>query len=253
MSVPEGLIDGILLGDGSLEASNVAARLRVPQSGDRRPWVLSLKAQLTACGIECSTYPIRASEVTIKGKTCQRKASLVLSTRYYVDLKTQWKRWYVNGVKRIPLDVSLTPLAIAQWVMGDGTVGGRGARFLFCTDGFDSADVSALVERLNTTFGWHSVRDGRNRVRLCQTSDRISLVEMVRPFVEPCFDYKLHLKMSDQRYKITDAVQDAMLELRAAGHGYGAIASRLGLSKSGVHSALTRCRENSRAMTSASR
>src|SRR5271156_6543416 len=60
--------------------------------------------------------------------------------------------FYEGKVKIVPLDLSLlTPLALAHWVMQDGSRGTSKGLYL-CTDSFTHADVKILTKYLSNKY-----------------------------------------------------------------------------------------------------
>ena len=110
--------------------------------------------------------------------------SLPIFTNYY-----QWL--YENRKKRIPRDLILSPLTLAVWFMDDGSRS-RSACYLN-TQQFTLEDQEFLQRLLQETFG---IESGLNRdkhymrIRITTESTK-RLVELIRPHVLPCFQYKL--------------------------------------------------------------
>jgi len=236
------LIDGLLLGDGHLEATQWSARLTLGQTAAHLPWLQQVHGILTRSGV-ASTIQVhgRAGQMSVHGKRFRRRRSRALRTARYVFLKAVHARWYPNGVKRVPQDVRLTPLSIAHWYFGDGTVGCRGYHAKFCTDGFSAADVRRLMQALTERFAWAPVLEQRNRILLCKTCDRASLVKMLRSSQVPrCFRHKLRLRLQDRRFVVIGTKEERLRDLRLRELSYGRIAMELKLSKSGVFSACQR-------------
>lgn len=235
------LIDGLLLGDGSLEGNQKSARLVLNQTARHRPWINQVRDALVAAGFRVAVGTTRAGTTTIRGKHYRRTAGLSLRTSYDASLGKQRARWYPRGVKRVPQDIRLSPVSIAHWYFGDGTVGCKGYHAKFCTDGFTRRDVRALVRALKGRFGWRPLVEERNRILLCKMADRVSLVEMLRAQRIPtCFRHKLRLRLHYRTRIIVGAVEDRLRTLRQHGHSYSQISVELKLSKSGVWDACQR-------------
>jgi hypothetical protein len=63
--------------------------------------------------------------------------------------------FYLSGTKVVPSDLSLlTPLALAYWVMQDGSLGTAGG-FYLCTDSFYAADTKQLAAYLHFFISLH--------------------------------------------------------------------------------------------------
>jgi len=198
------ILDGLLLSDASLSHSTFTSRLSLGQMESHREWVDQVSCKLGNLGLENSVR-IRndqAGDVIIKGKLCHRSPVVILRTKHYELLKAQRDRWYPEGKKRVPSDIILTPEVILHWYMGDGTVGCKGYHAKFCTDGFPETDILMLIKMMEETFEWEPIREERNRILLCKTQDRLSLVQMLTEKIPSCFRYKLNLRTVDRRFKV---------------------------------------------------
>ena len=64
---------------------------------------------------------------------------------YFTNLYKQWyQRIGKTIVKVIPIDKTLTPLAIAYWVAGDGTFDKSRSKVILCTDNFTKEEYELL-------------------------------------------------------------------------------------------------------------
>jgi len=110
--------------------------------------------------------------------------SLPIFTNYYY-----W--FYRDRKKHVPRDLMLTPLSLAVWYMDDGTKN-RSACYLN-TQQFSLEDQEYLRHLLLRTFGIQSApnRDKQYfRLRITTESTR-KLARIIRPYILPCFRYKL--------------------------------------------------------------
>lgn len=183
------LMDGMLLGDAHLDITlGGESRLQMDQRSDRAGWLQEVKINLDRVGVGCSVVPRNT------------RPAVTLRTQKYVSLTQQRTRWYPQGTKIVPRDIRLTPVTIAHWYWGDGSVECEGYRATFCTDGFPTEDVEFLQDRLNTLYGMRTTIGRRTprSWRLCvgKMDDRARLLEIVRPFCPECFRYKLDLRVT---------------------------------------------------------
>lgn len=237
------LLDGLLLGDGSLEGSEKSARLILNQTARNRDWVSQVFTALSAAGFPVAVGDRRPSTMMIRGKRCRRSAGVSLRTAYVACLGEQRVRWYPRGIKHVPVDVRLSPISIANWYYGDGTVGCKGYHAKFCTDSFTRRDVRRLVRQLKDAFGWHPlIEQPRNRILLCKTADRRALLAFLNTagHVPTCFQHKLQLHVEDRRCIIHAGAEDRLRELRRQRISYRQISEELHMSKSGVFEACRR-------------
>ena len=229
-------LDGILLGDGHISPGG---RLCLSQCVQNQSWVVQIENALTQAEISWGRTRQAGGAVLIRGREYMRSASVGVRTRKSPLFVEQRRRWYPDDQKRVPLDVSVAPEAIAQWWWGDGTVGGGGYRAYFCTDGFLETDVSRLIQLLKDRHGWSPHHTKRNRILLCRAFDRASLRSMLSA-PPACFVHKLKLCTQDRRRLHGPEVVQAVRQRRGAGQSYQEIGDALGISKSTVSSICVR-------------
>ena len=110
------VIDGIVIGDGTMDVNEKTKVARVSISGAQEEFIKYCKKILS---------PYRPSEL-IYTKSDGAKDSLgiwTVRTKFHPDLYKMYGRWYdINKVKDIPHDVSFEPIAILLWYLGDGSL-----------------------------------------------------------------------------------------------------------------------------------
>jgi hypothetical protein len=88
----------------------------------------------------------------IDKRTGQTYKSLNFWTKSLPMLTELYHLFYFNKVKRVPSDLSLlTPLALAHWIMQDGSRGTCRGLYI-CTDSFSFTDVQRLSNYLTETY-----------------------------------------------------------------------------------------------------
>lgn len=185
LSAPQrAILVGSLLGDGTLrrQGTRTNALLEVNHSFAFKDYVDWKYEQFRAYVL---TPPQarqgRGARVAYRFTT----RSLPIFTHYY-----EW--FYGGGRKRIPHNITLDPLTLAVWFMDDGTKS-RSAIYLN-TQQCDKPEQQCLQYALLRTFGIRSTlnRD-RTYYRLRITTESTkALEEIIRPYILPCFHYKLH-------------------------------------------------------------
>lgn len=184
------IIFGCLLGDGKLEMAPraVNARLGFIQAESQRDYFISVANSLPGiCSGKYweSSYLDKRTGKTYKSLSFWSK-SLPMLNEFYCN-------FYVDKVKRVPLDLTLlTPLALAHWVMQDGSRG-RSKGLYICTDSFTHADVQRLtlhlVNRYNIKCSIHKA--GRN-YRIYILAKSVETVKnLILPFMHKSMLYKL--------------------------------------------------------------
>jgi hypothetical protein len=244
------LFDGLMLGDGGLR---LRGHLKTPtfmlsQSERHLDWIDQVERELWIVGLTCARQALQAGPGG-------RGPAVELRTLAYEEFLEQHARWYVPREGRgpgrwrkiVPPDVRLTPLALAQWYYGDGSLGNGGYSIRFATHGFKKEESEFLLARLRELYGWQGVvyRDAQRgreywAIRFSRSEDRNALVELVRPWTPNCFLYKLRVKVSAPCSSEEEArrrkplrhteAQAAEVRRRAlAGEPYEAVAKDLGM------------------------
>jgi len=192
-------IDGCLLGDGCVQNSRFSYG---STSRGHAEALLEEIRRITGIERQISTKKPRTS--FIKGRKiktndvhslCWKNKMLWASTR---------ERWYPDGFKRVPDDVSMSSVACLFWYLGDGCLSSgpsrRSVTIILCTDGFLEEDVVKLSKMLSETVsisaravpvsGERGIRrDGGRRHQVHITGpDVLKFLEYIGPC--PVNDYK---------------------------------------------------------------
>ena len=143
------VVVGLLLSDGWLIFSHSIsknARLGLAQSYSKKAYVYFVFLFLSHY---CNSFPAYRTN-TRKNKISQ---SVCLTTRALPCLTELHKIFYVNKVKVIPSNIYdlLTPVALAHWIAGDGSVQAHG--LILCTDSYSIQEVVLLINVLIVKYG----------------------------------------------------------------------------------------------------
>lgn len=229
------LIDGLLLGDGSISPHG---RLSIGQCARRKGWLFQAQRLLRRCGVSSRVHWCDVAARRLEGRMLPATISWRLYTPHCAVFRLQRRRWYPNGVKIVPTDVNLSPRALAHWLVGDGS-GLFGGGFQLCTNGFTRSDVDMLSRRLNEAYGIDSRvsvdrRNGGPVIRFQRVADGRAVAKMVRRFMPKCALYKLqHVRESDHaNAKLTAAEVRKIRAVIARGDKLPTVASRFKISRS---------------------
>jgi hypothetical protein len=104
--------------------------------------------------------------------------------------------WYSQGIKVLPYDLFdyLTPVALANWIMGDGSRTRHG--LILCTDSNTLKDVILLINILIIKFDLKcTLREHRkNQFRIYISEQSMNkLRSLVKPYMIESMLYKIHL------------------------------------------------------------
>lgn len=199
----ESLINGLLLGDGSITLNKSGTGyLTVTRSSVDLVYARWCAKRLDNLLIQSSAsdrigpYPVldKRTKKTYWQVRIRSKCLPVFS-----DLK---RKWYPNGKKVVPDDLVLTPLTVGVWLADDGSISvGKGKKgtatqgreyphrldVKFATHGFSVEDADRLAELLSATFNVTVKRyleKGKVQptLRLCKSSEAKKLLRAIDPF-----------------------------------------------------------------------
>lgn len=184
------IIFGSLLGDAKLELPprGLNARFGFTQSLDKKDYFLSLLNSLS----EICSGKYRESSYLDK-RTGKTYTNLNFWSKSLPVLNEFYSNFYVGKVKIVPIDLSfLTPLALAHWIMQDGSRGSSKGLYL-CTDSFTFADVQRLSLYLSNRFDIKcSIHKSGGKYRIYILAKSVETVKIqILPFLHKTMTYKL--------------------------------------------------------------
>lgn len=146
------IIYGSMLGDAHAErrAGGVGTRILFFQESSHQDYLLylhSLVANLQYCS---ATVPVISTRLGSKGRLRQ---VIRFSTWTYTSFNFIREEWYQGETKVVPKSVALylTPMALAIWIMDDGSRAGSGLKL--STNSFTREEVEYLIEILHDKYG----------------------------------------------------------------------------------------------------
>ncbi len=170
------VIQGCLLGDGTLSPSGKNYRLRIEHKSahwDYVEWKFALLRRIC----------------TNQSQYVSAHSSLRFGSVGHPDIAKMRKHWYCPH-KQIPQDLVLTPLMIAIWFMDDGTKHRDTVDFSvhsFSSENLQSLRAQLLKMGIETTIN----SDARgNRLYVIKHSYP-EFKKLVKPFIVGCMAYKL--------------------------------------------------------------
>ena len=105
------LIDGLLLGDGSLDKRAKNARYR---------HTCKHKEYIEFIIKELSNFDIIINTIYDKDNGYNTGRIFQCYSKVHNELTVHYNRWYNNRKKIVPIDLELTPLILLHWYIGDG-------------------------------------------------------------------------------------------------------------------------------------
>lgn len=102
-----------------------------------------------------------------------------------------------SGKKIIPLTLikKITPRSLAYWYMDGGSFNKRDQAFMLHTQGFSYTNLVDVVNLLSSKYSLHLSlhKDGCNWKLYIKKESTITFLNLIRPYVLPCFYYKIIL------------------------------------------------------------
>jgi len=145
------IIFGSLLGDGHAEKRSTGKGTRVTfyQESSHIEYLLYLHNLLSNLGYCNSNIPVIGTRL---GKGGKIRKTVRFATWTYTSFNWIRELWYIDGIKHVPscIEFYLTPLALAVWIMDDGSKVGKGLKF--STNSFSYEDCLILVNVLSKKF-----------------------------------------------------------------------------------------------------
>lgn len=195
------VIDGVVLGDGYIQVikGRNTGRFVLNQTRKHKQWLVEIQNIFEKNGIKSE---LTEQESKLNGKVYPMAR---LETGFYMNFKTERDRWYVKGKKIIPDDISLSPVMLAHWYIGDGTIelmktskvsGKKYYRIKIYTNSFEMENLKIFLTKLNERYEYNFRITTRNRNRnqpitMLGNTDKVKkFLRLISPYKVSCFDYK---------------------------------------------------------------
>lgn len=188
------IIYGTLLGDGHAEKRSIGVGTRISfyQEHTHLAYIFYLHKLLHEAGYCNEKLP---KTYTRLGKNGKVRKVLRFHTWTYTSFNQIQADWYDNKVKRIPynLEIYLTPLALAIWIMDDG--GKVNSSLKLSTNSFTYAECITLVNILYKNFNLkasvQSAGCNNQYIIYIWKESMEELKKIVSPYIIPSMKYKI--------------------------------------------------------------
>ncbi|MBA7701648.1 hypothetical protein ES703_110391 [subsurface metagenome] len=192
-------VEGAMLSDAGVYIGSRHAHFTMKQSyKEHLDWLNYLAACFENLGISSTVRPYEQDG-------CRDGLCYILQSRVHPWLTGQRWRWYPNGKKIVPDDLHLTPITIANWIMGDGSVrfGWTTAQvavinpcIVLSTQGFDLNNVEKLREKLQRvgvrdTCHYKTNNKSSGVAILVKREGTSKIRSAIGEYVAPSFQYKM--------------------------------------------------------------
>jgi len=110
------IIDGIIIGDGTIGANHNTKVARLSISGVHKEFIDYCRKVILPYS-PCETIFYKNTRKNAKGK-----GTWSVTTKHHPDLYKMHSRWYKDGVKIIPPDLRFSKMMLLLWYLGDGSL-----------------------------------------------------------------------------------------------------------------------------------
>jgi ubiquinol-cytochrome c reductase cytochrome b subunit len=188
------IIYGTLLGDSHAErrVNGNGTRFSFYQEANHAEYLLWLYGKFANQGY-CN--PITPKIQTRLSKGGKLRNTIRFHTFTYSSFNYVHEDWYLNGAKIVPCNIEnyLTPLALAVWIMDDGSRAGSGLKL--STNSFTFEDTTRLVIILNKLYGIKSSVQSAGHLNqyiiYIWSESMLKLRQLVKPYMVSSMFYKL--------------------------------------------------------------
>lgn len=180
------LIEGELLGDGSIREFNGGNMASYTHASKYYEYVCWLDRVFSSEGLVRSGN-IDEYKHKENGGVYYRYKSIAC-----IELGDLYKKWYSEGKKIVPKDLTFTPTILRQWFVGDGSVKKDGTNLRFHVDGFDKESVGRLRSNFEKISVKTTLQDEGRTIYIKKSSISKFLEFIDKSFYVdvPCYDYK---------------------------------------------------------------
>lgn len=188
------IIYGSLLGDAHAEkrSGGLGTRISFYQEDTHLKYIYHLHSLISSAGYCNSNIPLVKTRLGSKGKV-RRVARL--HTWTYTSFNIIHNEWYINNKKCVPKNINehLTPLALATWIMDDGSKVGKGLKF--CTNSFSYQEclflTNVLYEIYNLKATVQKAGAENQYIIYIWKESMAKLYSIVNPYIIPEMKYKI--------------------------------------------------------------
>jgi len=178
------LLDGLLLGDGSLDAHGKGVRYR--HTCKHKAYLEWLKNEMMGYGIDFTP------NIYEKPNGYGTGVGYQIYSRNHSFLKENYERWYTEERKKVvPTDLKLMPIVLNQWYIGDGGFDsdkGYLRQIQIAAHSFSYEEREFLVEML-IELGFKA--SNRKKGLICISKKSIpDFLDYIGPSPVKCYAYK---------------------------------------------------------------
>ena len=138
--------------------------------------------------LQCLSEHFQQNGYHVRMRQKKKKPVIYLNTDGSVQLHALYTKWYPQGKKVVPRDITFTPTVLLHWYLGDGNIDRQ--RITLHTEGFSKEEVEFLVQRLKEDVGleqpkvheYHQRRAGKvyYQIRIYRKKDVDHFLEWIQ-------------------------------------------------------------------------
>lgn len=182
------IIYGSLLGKSNIQKYTKGTNISFYIESSHSDYLLYFHNLITNLGYCNYNIPKLGTRLGRKGKIFK---VLQLNTLIYEQFNDIYDKWYVNGIKGIPRDINiyLTPLAIAIWIMNNGIKSGKS--IILYTNHFTYDELLLLTNVLYNKYGIKTII--KNNYIIIKEESMILLRDIVKPYIIKSMKYRIEV------------------------------------------------------------
>lgn len=136
-------LDGSLLGDGYLSSGKRWSSSFKQQS--------KFKSYIAWVKRTFEDFDLKSTNIRMytKDQTHNRlfSTTYAFNTKNYADFRAERDRWYPDGIKRVPTDLTFSPLLVKKWYLDDGSLRSNQSQVILCTNCFARSGLDILLNQ----------------------------------------------------------------------------------------------------------
>lgn len=188
------IIFGSLLGDSYIEKHGHGSRIVFYQKSNHKDYLIWFYNLINNKGYNLTQQNWK----TKLDKYGKIKKIIKFKTYTYTSFNWIQKSWYANDRKILPhnIDIYLSPIALAIWIMNNGTKVSSGIRLI--TDGFTLTEIEILCKILKIKYNLDAVSDTLKVKKKEQyiihihKDSIIKLTNIILPYIHVSMKYKIN-------------------------------------------------------------
>ncbi len=212
------ILDGIVMGDGTMNVNHKTKVARISISGAQEEFICYCKKLL---GVYDACDPVFTPP---SGIIKESLGVWTTRSKFHPDLYTVYNRWYnINGVKDVPPDVSLMPMSILLWYLGDGSLSsrtsGNSVTLYFSTNSFSREAIKNNLCSRMEDLGFLTSRITDDNRLFIKTGSIVPLLDyMGGESPVKCYSYKFDIDDWRKKKSMKDVAKELQID-------YGKLAS----------------------------